>query len=236
MPGQQNVTENRSGLFIKEQTMSKEPKHTPDCTFQLDGGGVCDCGYHKKPKVELSKTDINTCPKCGREQFQWSGRGKIWECLYSNCGYHQRETKAELAEITKTNVAFLVDRQRMAEATMSDWPKEMNATELQFYHRSAYSLPVAFRLGCREIDRLTAELDTARDLIDDMNRLDNHMSLTDRGCNTCTHKADCDKGYADCEEWECMTVAEYIIKAEAEIAQLKAELAAEKAKTTRRIT
>jgi len=138
--------------------MSKEPKHTPDCTFQLDGGGVCDCGYHKKPKVELSKTDINTCPKCGREQFQWSGRGKIWECLYSNCGYHQRETKAELAEITKTNVAFLVDRQRMAEATMSDWPKEMNATELQFYHRSAYSLPVAFRLACREIDRLTTEL------------------------------------------------------------------------------
>ena len=107
---------------------------------------------------------------------------------------------------------------------MSDWPKEMNETELQFYHRSAHSLSVAFRLGCREIDRLTAELDTARDLIDDMNRLDNHMSLTDRGCNTCTHKADCDKGYADCEEWECMTVAEYIIKAKAEIAQLKAEL------------
>ena len=40
---------------------------------------------------------------------------------------------------------------------MSDWPKEMNETELQFYHRSAHSLPVAFRLACREIDRLAAK-------------------------------------------------------------------------------
>ena len=40
---------------------------------------------------------------------------------------------------------------------MNDWPKEMNETELQLYHLSAYSLSVAFRLACREIDRLIAE-------------------------------------------------------------------------------
>ena len=34
--------------------MNKEPKHAPDCTFQLEqGGGVCDCGYHQRePKAE----------------------------------------------------------------------------------------------------------------------------------------------------------------------------------------
>ena len=40
---------------------------------------------------------------------------------------------------------------------MNNWPKEMNETEIQLYHRSAHSLPVAFRLACRRIDRLTTE-------------------------------------------------------------------------------
>lgn len=37
------------------------------------------------------------------------------------------------------------------------WPNEMTETELRLYHRSAKSLPVAFREACSEIDRLKAE-------------------------------------------------------------------------------
>ena len=86
---------------------------------------------------------------------------------------------------------------------------------------------------------LKAEIAEAKerlaDVVDDMTKLDAHMSLTNRGCLTCTHNDTCGQvpPHADCEEWECMTVADYIIATDIQLVAKVEEIEALDDKATK---
>lgn len=159
------------------------------------------CNYHPKstaeskhitPKPEtFLRSTMNKCTKC------MGHRDRIDSC--DHCGGSGKEPKGEAETEAMKFVKRMRGRSRARARVVKDEYADNNITLIL--------------IACRHIESLEADKE---DLQSDLSKIDAHITLSGQGCATCEH--DCKKGYADCEEWECLSVQAYVNRLEAQLA------------------